>query len=33
MTEHRPLKIQKKIHLPFSEDEIFSVLKGDFFFN
>lgn len=33
MTEHRPLKIQKKIHLPFSEDEVFSVLRGEFFSN
>ena len=33
MTEHRPMKIQKKIHLPFSEDEVFSVLRGDFFSN
>jgi integrase/recombinase XerC len=31
MGEHKPLKIQKKIHVPFSEDEIFSVLKSDFF--
>jgi len=31
MSEHRPLKINKKIHMPFSEEEIFSVLKGDFF--
>ncbi len=31
MSEHKPLKIDKKIHIPFSEEEIFSVLKGDFF--
>ena len=31
MGEHKPLKIQKKIHVPFSEDEIFSVLKSNFF--
>ena len=31
MLEHRPLKIEKKIHIPFSEDEIFAVLKSDFF--
>jgi len=31
MSEHKPLKINKKIHVPFSEEEIFSVLKGDFF--
>ena len=29
MSEHKPLKIDKKIHIPFSEEEIFSVLKGD----
>lgn len=33
MSEHRPLKIAKKIQMPFSEDEVFSVLDGDFFSN
>ena len=31
MTKHKPLKIEKKIHMPFSEDEVFRVLDGDFF--
>ena len=31
MTKHKPLKIEKKIHMPFSEDEVFRVLNGDFF--
>ena len=31
MSEHKPLKMEKKIHVPFSEEEIFSVLNSDFF--
>ena len=31
MIKHKPLKIEKKIHMPFSEDEVFRVLDGDFF--
>ena len=31
MIVHKPLRITKKIHIPFSEDEIFSVLNSEFF--
>ena len=31
LLHHKPLKVAKKINLPFSQDEIKSLLKGDFF--
>tara|TARA_B100001057_G_scaffold500316_1_gene614701 strand:+ start:24769 stop:25668 length:900 start_codon:yes stop_codon:yes gene_type:complete len=33
LASHRPLKIEKKIQMPFSEDEVFKVLNADFFSN
>ena len=33
MKEHKPLKVNKKIHVPFSEEEVFSLLNSDLFLN